>query len=174
MVRSKYKIFGGFGVLIFINLLALAIFLLIAFLDSNSMRSDEKAIALMVTGSMQVFFLIFFMTQCGVLQLDDKSFTRINPLFPLRRSIFTWDSLDYYMPVDEHTRTRTYETIWLVSDQKLRAKISSFYYRNYEELKRNIPLPGKGKQHLSHGQQLLIWLALRPIEAVSQESNGFS
>ena len=77
MVRSKYKIFGGFGVLIFINLLALAIFLLIAFLDSNSMRSDEKAIALMVTGSMQVFFLRFFMTQCGVLHLDDNSFTRI-------------------------------------------------------------------------------------------------
>ncbi len=55
------------------------------------------------------------------------------------------DRFDSYILVDERSRHTTHEAVWLVKNEKLKGRFSSFYYTNYPELKAKIKTKGGKK-----------------------------
>jgi hypothetical protein len=82
-------------------------------------------------------------------------------LFPFIRKTKSWNSYDYYQTVEENARGGTYEAIWLVKDNYIKDRISSFYYSNYLDLKKDVKTDYKGELAINSLQQLGYLLGLK-------------
>jgi hypothetical protein len=169
-VYSKYKLLGGFGLLIGLNLLiGFGIFMLLTAsnfsIEKVDIRNDSFArTTYIVIFGIQILMLLLFITQSRFIIVDKNGITFINPLFPILRKTRNWTDFDYFITVDENSRYSTHEAIWLIKEDKIKGRISSFYYTNYDEIKNQIKVTGKGKKYFNPFGQLFAILGLKKIK----------
>jgi len=169
-VYSKYKILGGFGLLLGLNILiGFGTFKLLTSsnisYDKIDLMNDNNALfSYSVIIGLNLLFLILFATQSKFIITDNNGITFINPLFPILRIANQWTDFDYFILVEEASRYDTYEAVWLVKDGRIKARFSSFYYSNYKDLKKQIKTKDHGKKHYGPFKQLFVVLGLHRIK----------
>jgi hypothetical protein len=169
-VYSKYKIFGGFGLLVGLNLLiGFGTFKLLTSskisYDKVDLINDNIALfAYSVIIGLNLLFLTLLATQSKFVIADNSGITFINPLIPILRNTKQWTDFDYFILVDETSRYDTHEAVWLIKDEKIKGRFSSFYYTNYTDLKKQIKTNGRGKKHFGQFEQLFALLGLKRIK----------
>jgi hypothetical protein len=169
-VYSKYKIIGDFGLLLFIEILIFfgtAIILTFSeiSLDKVDLLNDQNTLyAYVFLIGINLLFWIFLSTQCTYIIMDSNGITFINPLIPFLRSTKQWTYFDYHILVQEASRYDTYEAVWLIKDEKVKVRFSSFYYKNYIELKYSLKTKGLGKKEYNRFEQLLLLFGMKKIK----------
>lgn len=169
-IYSQYKIFGGFGLLVGLNLLiGFATFKLLTTskisYDKVDLFNDNNALfAYTVIVGLNLLFLLLLATQSKFLIADTNGITFINPIIPFLRNSKQWTDFDYYILVDEDSRYDTHEAVWLIKDEKIKGRFSSFYYTNYTDLKNQIRTKGLGKKHYGPFGQLVALLGLKRLK----------
>jgi hypothetical protein len=165
-VRSSYKIFGGFGLLVLINgLIGMATFKLLTVLDvANVMNNSNTQKVYAIVLGLQLFFLYFFSTQNRFIIADSDGITFINPLIPLLRSTYRWEDFDYCVTVDESSGRSTHEAVWLIKDKRLKERFSSFYYSNYDDLLGQVMTANNGKEYFGLFDELFIIMRLKGVD----------
>ena len=167
---SQYKIFGGFGLLIGLNvLIGFGTFKLLTAskvsYDKVDLINDSNALfTYSIIIGLNLIFLLLLITQSKFVIIDSSGITFINPLIPILRKKRLWTDFDYFILVDEDSRYSTHEAVWLIKDEKIESRFSSFYYSNYQDLKRQIKTSGKGKKKYSQFGQLLALMGLKKIK----------
>ena len=165
-VTSSYKVFGGFGLFILLNgLIGIGTFKLLTTLDMADLmnNSDTQKVYAFVLG-LQLFFLYLFSTQNRFIIADNDGITFINPLIPFLRSAYRWTDFDYYVTVDESSQHSTHEAVWLIKDKRLKARFSSFYYSNYDDLIDQVKTTSKGDKYFNPFDQLFILMGLKGVK----------
>ncbi|MFD3002598.1 hypothetical protein ACFS7Z_19665 [Pontibacter toksunensis] len=169
-VYSKYKFFGGFGLLIGLNLLiGFASFKLltaskISIEHVDLLNDSDARFAYTIIIGLNLLFLLLFITQSRFIIVNTIGITFINPLLPLLRKTRSWSDFDYYITVDENSRYSTYEAVWLIKDGKLKGRFSSYYYSNYYEIKSQIKTRRGGKKYFNPFSQFFIILGMKRIK----------
>ncbi|WP_417603540.1 hypothetical protein [Owenweeksia hongkongensis] len=167
---ARYKIFGGFGLLVGLNILiGLGTFKLLTAskvsYDTVDLINDSNAqFAYSLLIGLNLLFLLLFMTQSKFIITDSSGITFINPLVPLIRSKKYWTDFDYFILVDEDSKYSTHEAVWFIKDEKIKGRFSSFYYSNYQDLKQQIKIKGKGKRNFGPFGQLFGLLGIKKIK----------
>jgi hypothetical protein len=163
-VYSKYKILGGFGLLLGLNILiGFGTFKLLTSskisYDKVDLINDDKALfAYSVIIGLNLLFLILLATQSKFVIADNNGITFINPIIPILRKTKQWTDFDYFILVEEASRYDTHEAVWLIKDERIKGRFSSFYYTNYTDLKKQIKIKGHGRKHYDHlNNYLLFW-----------------
>jgi hypothetical protein len=118
--------------------------------------SNVGFLSLMVL--LQIIFLWIFITEFRFIIIYEKSITFINPILPFIRTVRIWDYYDECRTVLESSKHRNYEAIWFIKDNKLKARISSNSYTNYNELKRSIKIKRITRLKIKSSRQSLIRL----------------
>ena len=109
-------------------------------------------------------FLTLFSTQNRFIIADNDGITFINPLLPFLRSTYRWTDFDYYLTVDEGSQHSTHEAIWLIKNKRLKARFSSFYYSNYDDLIDQVRTKNKGDKYFNPFDQLFILTGLKGVK----------
>lgn len=169
-IYSRYKILGGFGLLVGLNLLIgfCAFKLMTASnlsYDKVDFFNDQKIlIAYSIIAGIFLLFLTLFATQCRYIIADNDGILFVNPIIPFFRTHKLWTDFDFYIVVDESSRGGSHEAVWLIKNEKVKCRFSSFYYTNYDKLKEEIRTKGKGKKYYGPFAQLLGLLGLMRIK----------
>ena len=169
-VYSKYKILGGFGLLLGLNILTgFGTFKLltsskISYDKVDLINNDNALFAYSVIIGINLLFLILFATQSKFVIADKNGITFINPLIPILRNTRQWSDFDYFILVEEASRYDTHEAVWLIKDERIMGRFSSFYYSNYKDLKKQIKTKGQGKKHYGPFEQLIAHIGLMKIK----------
>lgn len=161
-IKSKYKLFGGYGILLSINwyiaTLPWTTFPNAKINPFNTEVWEHGANILMmcIFFGIQSIFLLLLMTQCKSISVSKEGITFTTPLLPFHKKR-KWSDYDSFLIVNERSTWAEYESIWLIKDNKLKDRISIFYYSNYQDIKENIN--GNKYEQVDIGQfrQLLIW-----------------
>ena len=164
-VTSRYKLFGGFGLLIILNgMIGVPTYLVLTRINYAELMSDSSTqIAFAFMFGLQLLFLTLFATQNRYIIVDVDGIAFINPLLPFLRSKYRWTYFDFYVTVEESSEYTTHSAIWLVKDDKLKARISSFYYSNFAELVQQVRAESKGERSYSPFAQLFIAMRLMKV-----------
>jgi hypothetical protein len=165
-VTSSYKYFGGFGLLILLNgLIGIGTYKLLTTVDMVDLlnNSNTQKVYAVVLG-LQLLFLTLFSTQNRFIIADNDGITFINPLLPFLRSTYRWTDFDYYLTVDESSQHSTHEAIWLIKNKRLKARFSSFYYSNYDDLIDQVRTKNKGDKYFNPFDQLFILTGLKGVK----------
>lgn len=159
-VKSKYKIFGGLILLIFLNAILLPLSWMVIFTTCKHLLTPDyewQGIDFGIPGFiilLQLILLTLLMTDCKYIKVEKDKITFINPIFPFLRKTRYWNEYDYIQTVEEYSAGRFYEALWLIKNRKLKVRISSFYYSNYDELKNSINIENKGRFLINPFKQL--------------------
>ncbi len=169
-VYSKYKILGGFGLLLGLNvLIGFGTFKLLTSskisYDKVDLLSDDNALfAYFVIIGLNLLFLILLATQSKFVIADINGITFINPIIPILRKTKHWTDFDYFIVVEEASCYDTHEAVWLIKDERIKGRFSSFYYTNYKDLKKQIKTKGQGRKHYGPFEQLFALVGLMKIK----------
>ena len=169
-VYSKYKILGGFGLLLGLNILCgLGTFKLLTSskisYDKVDLINDDNALfAYSVIIGLNLLFLILLTTQSKFVIADNNGITFINPIIPILRKTKQWTDFDYFIIVEEASRYDTHEAVWLIKDKRIKGRFSSFYYTNYKDLKKQIKTKGYGRKHYGPFEQLFALMGLMKLK----------
>lgn len=166
---SRYKIFGGFGLLLALN--GLAGFLTFKVLTASEVSIDKvdlfddtsALIAYSAIIGLNILFLLRFVTQCKFVITDSSGITFINPLIPIFRKKYRWTDFDYFILVDEYSRYSAHEAVWLIKNKRIKRRFSSFYYSNYHDLRQQINTREKRNKNFSRLGQLLALMRLKRV-----------
>lgn len=166
-VESKYKVFGGFSLLIALNVTFCLISYKLLF-DSNisiatvDFISNRNAILpyLFVFG-FQTMLLVLFTTQNRYIIADKTKVTFINPMLPFMRHTCNWTDYDYYVTIHEQSRGSNHEAVWLIKNNKIKDRFSSFYYSNYESLKNEVQVKYRGEHEAGPIKQLTSLMGMK-------------
>lgn len=157
---SRYKFLGGFPLLVLVNVLWLSITwkvvkkVIILLADGHLKgQGSDLGIAAVVIG-LQLLFLFFLMKECRYIKIDEEKIRYINPLLPFIRKTRYFHQYDDKYLVREYSRDGYYEVVWLVKNGKLKDRISSFYYANYDALKNNIMVEHRGMLNINEFKQV--------------------
>lgn len=146
---SFYNFFGGFGLLLAYNLFIgfLAYHFIAELINERGLATlfsldfwlydPKRGITLFVL-ALQLSLLWFFCTQNQFIIVAPHQITFVNPLLPFIRTTRKWSDYDYYVTVKEAARGGPHEAVWLIKNGRIRNRISSFYYSNYQELESNL------------------------------------
>jgi hypothetical protein len=143
-VYSKYKIFGGFGIVMAMTGLAGCLTWLVFYkMEANPFKIESwqitgSRIGMLFALGLQVITLLLLMTQCKFIIANRDGLTFINPLLPFIRKTRKWTYYDKINTLQETTQYGSYEAIWLIKNNRLKDRISSFYYVNYSNIKNEI------------------------------------
>ena len=167
-IKSTYKIFGGFGLLLVLTLVFSTLYFKVieAQFENNYdletwLNSTNDIIFVSILSLWELVFLSLFMSQNKFIIIDNEEVTFINPLLPFIRKTRQSNEYDYFITVVEQSRSGEYEAIWLIKDNKIKDRISSFYYSNYSGLKDNLNIRNEGEQNINPFMQIFYLLGLR-------------
>lgn len=167
IIKSKYKIFGGLTLLIAVNIgFALITYKVISNLyqKCNVQGYEWQDGDFIVSGILilfQLLSLFLLMKDCRYIIIEGDRITFINALLPFIRKTVRFNEYDYKQTVREYSRAGYYEAVWLIKNGKLKTRIFSFYYSNYEELKHSINTPNKGSLKINQFKQLGCLLGMK-------------
>lgn len=133
-------------------------------LDKVDLLNDSGAqYAYGIILGLQLLMIILFATQNRFIIADNEGIRIFNPLIPIFKSEYRWTDFDYYVTVEESSQHATHEAIWLIKDQRLKVRFSSFYYSNYDDLIDKIRTPNKGVRDFNPFDQLFILIGLKGV-----------
>lgn len=112
--------------------------------------------------SMLTLSFIIIVNESKIVEIGVKEI-EFKYIFPLLNKTFNWRDFDYFILTDEAGKYEDVEVIYLVKDKKVTKVISSFYYKNFEDLKNEIAkhLDFKGKLYINYFSQLFLRLGIR-------------
>jgi hypothetical protein len=167
IVKSKYKIWGGFTLLIFLNAIWFLLSYKVVFTIGKRLFTPDYEWQGIDFGILS-FFILFqlllltlLMTECKYIKVETDKITFINPLLPFLRKTKHLNEFDYMQTVEEVSRGGVYKALWLIKDRKLKIRISSFYYSNYNELQRSINLKNRGTLKINPFKQFGCLLGMK-------------
>lgn len=166
-ITSKYKLFGGLPVLIFLNIIWLPLtWQVIKMLVENLSNPyhEWQGVGLGISVCLvflQLLFLFLLMKECRYIHIDNEKIVYVNPILPFVRKVRFFNDYDYKQTVQEYSRGRSHEALWLIKEDKLKDRISSFYYANYAELKDHIKVEDKGIIPMNRFRQLGCLLGMK-------------
>lgn len=169
-IDSKYKFFGGYGLMLGMNILIpFMIFQIITNPDNQAdfieqLSNKNSFIGFLLVIGLSLFFIRMFFTQCRLIKINEYGITFINPIFRSIQKTTLWADFDYYILVEEASKYDTYEAVWLMKDGKIKGRFSSYYYSNYFDLKKHIKLKSYGNQNIGKFAQLFKLLGLKKIK----------
>lgn len=170
-LKSRYRIWGGFGLLLLATAMISWVSVHLLFysdvaLDQVNLIVDPDArLAYGVILGLNLFFLHRLKAECSIIKIGQDIILFINPFLPFIRKRIHWSEIDYYILVDEKSRYRDHEAVWLIRNQRIHGRFSSLFYSNYQELKQQIPAPSKGKKKLGLINQIGLLLGWKTLEA---------
>jgi hypothetical protein len=130
--------------------------------DSIFFWKDEGAgSGITLASIIEIISLTLLVTQCRRIEITDSTISFANPLFSGLQKTFSWKDYDYYVTVVEYSQGKDHEAIWFIKNQRIKSRISSFYYSNYLELKKGIKIENMGQLALSPIKQLAYLLGQR-------------
>ena len=168
-ISSNYKFLGGYGLLVVANIIfVFATFKLLTdseiSYDKIDFNNETKVLFIyLIFIGINLIFLTLLATQCKIIVTDKNGITFINPFFPFLKQKHLWNYFDYYILVDEDSRYNKYEAVWLIKDKKIKGRFSSFYYSNYNVLKKQIMTDGHGSKDFNPFGQLFALLGWKKI-----------
>ena len=154
-IVSQFKFGKVIGLLILANLLCLVLAYSVFTNITSTNWTDASSLFLIIfTVAVQLWLIYLLLTQNRRIEMDSTSVKVYYPLLPFRIKNNLWTDFDYYKTIEEDSAEESYEAIWLIKNNKLKMRISSFYYTNYSALKRNIKAPYRGKLELNLLKQI--------------------
>jgi hypothetical protein len=126
------------------------------------LRQDNYAILAIILAPTLLFLctlLLFTMFKRVTISHDSILF--VNPLIPSLHATVSWTDYDSCYTVQEYTQYKNYEAIWLIKDNRIKNRISSFTYSNYLELRNAIQIDIKGELRMSRLRQTLCVMGLK-------------
>ena len=155
-IKSQYKVFGPFGLLVFLNLIwgFLTYTILFAVLerDKGWVLANWGWLEIWILMG-QAFFLGMLFTQAPVIRMSKAGIEFSYPIFFFIKKYYSWAEFDEACIVSEYSRQRTFEAVWLLKNGKLRKRISSAYYKNYHRMNASIRVPRNGRLKMNRWQQ---------------------
>jgi hypothetical protein len=156
------KIFGGFGLTLFLNVLwGILVYKLITtssiiFFDIDLWKAEEWIIIIPIfTLGLLVLKLLIIDNRLILITKDKVIF--ISWIFPILFKIRRKSYYDSYILLEESDRYgNLYETIYLTKDRKIVDRISSFYYINFFDLVDSFELKKASISKLSLWKKLII------------------
>lgn len=136
-------------------LFALVSFLaFIVFLRLTELPGSSKLLPYtwLTIGYFLTVFLLF--RQIRIIRLTKENSVLSFPVFTFFRKTIVWRENDFYITIDEHSQGGPHEAVWIVRNEKVIERFSSFYYSNYKELKKHLPIEYKGKIHVGAFSQV--------------------
>lgn len=121
------------------------------------MPLEAALLVISVFVAFQGIFILVLMSQCKFIITTPEGITFVNPLLPFIRTTKKWADYDYFQIVQESSTWTSYEAVWLIKDDKLKQRISSFYYSNYAEIVESIKAENRGQLEINQYRQLLCW-----------------
>ena len=167
-VYSKYRIFGGFGLLVAMDLMVgFATYKLIIrgqyiqLFTFSSWVGNQNLKIVLITSAVAALVVTLFCTQNQFIIISYDRITFINPLLPFIQTTRQWGEYDYYVTVQEDARGGPHEAVWLIRNGRIKNRISSFCYSNYEELERKIGCRFSGTLRLNFLKQFCCLLGMK-------------
>ncbi len=152
ITKAKFRLLG-FGLVVV--LLALVTFL--AFIVIKVLFENKTIInTLLIAGVIIIWFIVvvFFGGQCRRIKIYSDRILYINLVFPFINKTRFFKDYDYITVVQESSNAGTFDSMWLISNNKLKDRISSFYYSNYNELENSINIKNTGNNSMGMFKQL--------------------
>ena len=135
-MKSKFKIFGGFGLII--GLFVFMIILLVVVISNpyENAQSEDLPLKFYLFWFFIAFaFLLYqILTRVNIISIK-KYMLLYSNLFWQKKKVINLNKIDGYEYKVESATGGTYELITLKNNNKNLLKISSFYYSNFDEIK---------------------------------------
>lgn len=168
-VQSRYKFAGGVGLIILLSVTTGFFSFMLLLLEKRKadLQDIPEAELFLWYGGVVGCYLLFLgllASQCKYITIDADGITTTHPILPFWSKEYRWQDIDFSVSVDEYSRYDRYEALWLIKDRRIVVRISSYYYRNYSELKKSIPLVHRGKKRLAPVEQFLLITGLKRVE----------
>ncbi|MFD1553643.1 hypothetical protein DNU06_17130 [Putridiphycobacter roseus] len=135
-MKSKFKLFWvglSLAIIVFPAVLAVGIFIKPYNRHLNGDLPKEFYLVWMIIAF--VFMLYLALTRINILHVDPKVIKTTNLISRKKQEIY-FSSLDGYKSKMEWSHSGSHELITLKKDNKSVLKISSFYYSNFNEIKK--------------------------------------
>jgi hypothetical protein len=167
--KSKYKILGGFGLLLIIEFFVIICmgFLLLSFTKNNATKisfTNNAAPVFLLLTTIFFIFLLVIATECRRIIVDDEGIIFINPFLPFLKYKFEWNYFDYFITTDEHNEYDSHNAIWFIKNGKIKKRISSLYYSNYTDLLKGIKTKDNGIKEYNIYFQFLAILRIKKVD----------
>ena len=152
-VVSKFKIFPFVitGALNTIGIYYICSLLSIANIASVDDWINGEVIMLAALCTL-IFCIIpfYFLLQLKIISVNKDRIIFRTLIFPFIKREMLFSEYDYLYTNTEIIKGRIDYTIWLIKNKKLRDRISSFYYANYDEIIAAIHVKNKGELNIGY------------------------
>ena len=162
-MKSKFKIFTLLLFIIIFPLIFIAFYNLISeYIHFIKEKNIKKIILFTWVLTLIVAGLILIIKEVKRIEIYNN-IIEFKYIFPLLNKTYNWKDFDYFILTDEQSRYETIEVIYLIKNKKLVNVISSFNYKNFDEIKKEIALnlEFKGKLYLNIFHQLFLRLGFK-------------
>ncbi len=166
-MSSKYKL-GSILLILLINFLSGILFWVLFIkaevspLTKEFWYGESSKIAGITILMLEILALYLLSQVKQIIVEKDKIIFR-NLILPFIKKEKLFSYYDYSKIVEQHTKTGTYEALWLIRNEKVVDEISSFHYSNYTKLKFEIKVKHSGKLKIGSFAQLFCRLGIRRI-----------
>jgi hypothetical protein len=103
----------------------------------------------------QLFVISLLHRDCRFIIVKDDCLVFISLLFPFYKKRIYWKDIDKIKFASEISSAGAFPCIWLIKDNKLKYRISSFYYLNYQEISSSIKIKKSGRISSNPFKQIL-------------------
>ena len=164
---SKLK-FGSFFLTLIINVFSgILIWALFAKSKSSPLQKEywdgESAYIASITVILLEILALYLLFKVKKIIVEHDKVIFKSVIFPFIKKERFFSYYDYSKLVEEHTKSGSYEALWLIKNDKLEDDISSFYYSNYTKLKFEIKVKNSGKLKIGSFRQLFCRLGMARV-----------
>lgn len=151
-VVSKFKIFPFVitGALNTIGIYYICSLLSIANIASVDDWINGEVIMLAALCTLIGIIPFYFLLQLKIISVNKDRIIFRTLIFPFIKREMLFSEYDYLYTNTEIIKGRIDYTIWLIKNKKLRDRISSFYYANYDEIIAAIHVKNKGELNIGY------------------------
>lgn len=111
---------------------------------------NGEVIVLAVLCTLICIIPFYFLLQLKIISVNKDRIIFRTLIFPFIKREMLFSEYDYLYTNIEHTKSGYYDAIWLIKNKKLRDRISSFYYANYDEIIAAIHVKNKGELNIGY------------------------
>ncbi|WP_213277095.1 hypothetical protein [Chryseobacterium indologenes] len=161
MVKSKIN-FESFLIIHFLTFILSVVFSLIIYSNLKGLTSAFNImIILKITFLLGVLFLIWtFFYKIHTKIIITKEDITFQKMFSSKK--YNFNDLEYFFEKQEFAKHRKYSALFLVKENKIIERISSFDYSNYEELKSKITISESRNTEVFFYDLVKILIGLNP------------
>lgn len=164
-ISSEFK-FGTILLLLLINSLSGILFWVLFVKGKINPLSIDfwKNESLLIAGTAILFLemvALFLLLQVKTITIEKDKIIFRRLIFPFLKKEREFSYYDYSKLIDEASKNNTYEALWLIKNEKLEDRISSFYFSNYGKLKFEIKVKNKGKLNINPFKQLFCQMGMK-------------